>query len=133
MTHIVWDWNGTLVADHDVVVDSVNAVMRAFGREPITIFYVVMLAVTALAGIVVQPHIMGVCGAGRTEMEGRFGFTVGNFIKRICTVAWTFTGLACVIWYLSPGISPLDAPLRQRLAWIPVRPSATEPARQSSR
>ena len=36
MTHIVWDWNGTLVNDHDVVVDSVNAVMRAFDREPIT-------------------------------------------------------------------------------------------------
>jgi len=36
MTHIVWDWNGTLVNDHDVVVDSVNAVMRAFGRDPIT-------------------------------------------------------------------------------------------------
>ena len=77
------------------------------GREPITIFYVFMLSVTALCGIVVQPHIMGVCGAGKTEFEGRFGFTVGNFLKRFCTIAWTFTGLACVVWYLSPDISPL--------------------------
>jgi Na+/proline symporter len=74
----------------------------AMGQPPITIFYVFMLSVTALAGIVVQPHIMGVCGAGKTEFEGRFGFTFGNFIKRFCTVAWTFTGLACILIYLTP-------------------------------
>ncbi|WP_298860896.1 hypothetical protein [uncultured Gimesia sp.] len=74
--------------------------------EPITVFYVFMLSVTALAGIVIQPHIMGVCGAGKTEYEGRFGFTVGNFLKRFCTVAWTFTGLACIVWYMGDN-SPL--------------------------
>ncbi len=82
-------------------------VAAQLGREPITIFYVFMLSITALCGIVVQPHIMGVCGAGKTEFEGRFGFTVGNFLKRFCTIAWTFTGLACVVWYLTPDISPL--------------------------
>jgi Na+/proline symporter len=88
-------------------------VAKTLGKEPITIFYVFMLSFTALAGIVVQPHIMGVCGAGKTEFEGRFGFTVGNFLKRFCTIAWTFTGLACIIWYLGDN-SPLrhdDAPL----------------------
>lgn len=82
-------------------------VAAQLGREPITVFYVFMLSATALCGIVVQPHIMGVCGAGKTEFEGRFGFTVGNFLKRFCTIAWTFTGLACIAWYLSPNISPL--------------------------
>lgn len=72
------------------------------GKEPITWFYIVMMSLNALVGIVVQPHIMGVCGAGKTEFEGRFGFTVGNFMKRFCTIAWTFTGLACVIIYLTP-------------------------------
>lgn len=81
-------------------------VAKLLGREPITIFFVCMLSLTALTGIVVQPHIMGVCGAGKTEFEGRFGFTFGNFIKRFCTVAWTFTGLACIVWYLGVG-SPL--------------------------
>ncbi|QDU38836.1 Sodium/glucose cotransporter [Maioricimonas rarisocia] len=71
-------------------------------QEPITVFYVVMLSMTGLVGIVVQPHIMGVCGAGRTEFEGRFGFTAGNFMKRLCTIAWTFTGLACIIVYMTP-------------------------------
>lgn len=81
-------------------------VAEQLGREPITFFYVCVLSVTALAGIIVQPHIMGVCGAGKTEYEGRFGFTVGNFLKRFCTVAWTFTGLACIAWYLGSN-SPL--------------------------
>jgi Na+/proline symporter len=76
------------------------------GKEPLTVFYVFMLSLTALAGIIVQPHIMGVCAAGKTEFEGRFGFTVGNFLKRFCTMAWTFTGLACIVWYLSDN-SPL--------------------------
>ncbi|MBX3437401.1 MAG: sodium:solute symporter family protein [Planctomycetaceae bacterium] len=73
------------------------------GQEPITWFYVIMLSINALVAIVCQPHIMGVCGAGKTEFEGRFGFTAGNFLKRLCTIAWTFTGLSCVIIYLTPG------------------------------
>ncbi|MCH7688268.1 MAG: hypothetical protein IH899_16560 [Planctomycetes bacterium] len=88
-------------------------VAASLGKEPITPFYVFMLSITALAGIVVQPHIMGVCGAGKTEFEGRFGFTFGNFLKRFCTMAWTFTGLACIVWYLGDN-SPLkhaDKPL----------------------
>ena len=82
-------------------------VAAQLGREPITVFYVFMLSLTALCGIVVQPHIMGVCGARKTEFEGRFGFTVGNFLKRFCTIAWTFTGLACIVWYLGA-----DSPLK---------------------
>ncbi len=84
-----------------------SEVAEQLGREPITILYVIVLSIVALAGIVVQPHIMGVCGAGKTEYEGRFGFTVGNFLKRFCTIAWTFTGLACIIWYMGD-----DSPLK---------------------
>ena len=62
-----------------------------------------MISLSGLVGIVVQPHIMGVCGAGKTEFEGRFGFTFGNFMKRFCTIAWTFIGLACIMIYLTPG------------------------------
>ena len=94
------------------VTEQVSSLM---GQEPITLFYVVMLSLTGLIGIVVQPHIMGVCGAGRTEFEGRFGFTVGNFIKRFCTIAWTFTGLACIIIYLTPENGYLSAAEIQRV------------------
>lgn len=35
--HIVWDWNGTLLHDTDVVVESVNACLAVFEAPPITV------------------------------------------------------------------------------------------------
>lgn len=89
--------------------------------QGITPFFILMLSLTGLVGIVVQPHIMGVCGAGKTEFEGRFGFTAGNFLKRLCTIAWAFTGLACLVMYLTPGSSYLA---EDRLAEINSDPDA---------
>jgi len=85
------------------------------GTEPITVFYVVMLAVTGIIGVVAQPQIMSMCGAGKTEMEARLGFTYGHLMKRFCTIAWTFIGLGCIVWYLSADISPLSQETRERL------------------
>lgn len=36
MIHVVWDWNGTLVEDLSVVVESVNAALAAIDEAPIT-------------------------------------------------------------------------------------------------
>lgn len=91
------------------------------GQEPMTLFFVMMLSLGGLVGIVVQPHIMGVCGAGKTEMEGRVGFTFGNFIKRFCTIAWSFTGLACIIIYLTPDNGHIT---NEELAKLNAEPEA---------
>jgi len=66
----------------------------------INLFWVVVLGLNGLIGVVTQPHIMGVCAAGRTEMDGRVGFATGNLIKRLCTVAWTVVGLCAVVMYM---------------------------------
>jgi Na+/proline symporter len=100
-------------------------VADTMGKPPITMFYVFMLSITALAGIVVQPHIMGVCGAGKTEFEGRFGFTFGNFIKRFCTVAWTFTGLACIVIYLPDNLPKFEA-MGNKAATVAMAQAAEE-------
>jgi len=60
----------------------------------------VMMSLQALAGIVAQPFIMGVCAAGKTEWEGRVGIVGGNLIKRLCTAAWSLTAIAAVAWYI---------------------------------
>ena len=39
-------------------------------------FYIAVIALNAMVGIVVQPHTMGTCAAGRTEADGQFGFSV---------------------------------------------------------
>jgi Na+/proline symporter len=58
----------------------------------------------AFIGIVGQPFIMGVCAAGKTEMDGRVGFMVGNIVKRLCTMAWCITALGAIAWYIQQGI-----------------------------
>ena len=70
----------------------------------INAFYIVVISFNALVGWVAQPGAMQVCGPGKTEMESRFGFTCGMFIKRICTVAWVLTGLCAVGMYAGRDI-----------------------------
>lgn len=69
----------------------------------VTLFFVVMMGIQALVGIVAQPFIMGICGAGKTEYEGRVGMMFGNFLKRACTIAWCVTAMAGVAWYAQNG------------------------------
>ncbi len=72
----------------------------------IGLFFIVMIGLQALIGIVAQPFVMGTCSAGKTEMDGRVGFMGGNFVKRICTIGWALTALAALAWYLKHGVSP---------------------------
>jgi Na+/proline symporter len=62
-------------------------------------FYIGMIAVNSLLSVTVQPHNMGTCAAGRSEIDGAVGFMGGTFLKRICTVAWCLTGLAAFAYY----------------------------------
>ncbi len=65
----------------------------------IGVFYIAMIAINSLLSVTVQPHNMGTCAAGRTEIDGAVGFMGGTFLKRICTVAWCLTGLAAFAYY----------------------------------
>jgi Na+/proline symporter len=74
----------------------------------ITAFYIFVISLNGLIGWVTQPHHMGVCGAGRTELDGRVGVLTGMITKRICTVAWVLTGLCAVGLYLGQGDVDVD-------------------------
>ena len=65
----------------------------------IGVFFIFMVTVNALLGVAVQPQNMGTCAAGKTEREGAIGFMGGTMIKRVCTVAWTLTGLGAIAYY----------------------------------
>ncbi len=69
-------------------------------------FFIAMMCTVALIGIVTQPHIMGVCAAGRTEMDGRVGFATGNLLKRFCTIAWMVVGLCGIVMYMGEDVDP---------------------------
>jgi len=74
----------------------------------ITVFYVLVIAFNGLVGIVTQPHTMANCAAGRTELDGQVGWMCGNFLKRICTIAWTLTGVAAVAYFVQQGVADLN-------------------------
>ena len=66
----------------------------------ITVFFIAIVTINGLVGFATQPHVMGICGAGKTEMESRVGLTFGMFLKRFCTLAWVLTGLCAVALYM---------------------------------
>ncbi len=69
-------------------------------------FYIAIISINALVGIVTQPHILANCAAGKTEREGQFGFMAGSLAKRFCTVAWALTGLAGVAYFAGKDVDP---------------------------
>ena len=89
---------------HQTIADREMFSLVAPGE--INLFYIIVLAVNALVGIATQPHTLGNCAAGRTELDGATGFMVGSLLKRLCTVAWCFTGLAGVAYFAGADLEP---------------------------
>jgi Na+/proline symporter len=100
---ILWEVGG-MSGVQETINDESMLSLVAPGK--ISLFFVVMMSLQALVGIVAQPFIMGVCAAGKTEWEGRVGIVGGNLIKRLCTAAWSLTAIAAVAWYVQRGNDP---------------------------
>jgi Na+/proline symporter len=77
--------------------------------------FVIAMSLLGLTGIVVQPHVMNATGSGRTETEARVGMCYGNFIKRLLTIAWAFTGLIAAVQFAGvlEGLDPGSAEARR--------------------
>ena len=79
-----------------------DAMWSFIAPQEVTLFFVVMVVLNALVGVVVEPHHMAVCGAAKSELASRTGWTYGNFIKRFLTLAWAVTGILAAVLY--PGL-----------------------------
>lgn len=73
--------------------------LRLFDAQHFNWVTVLLLSINAPLSMLAMPHLMSVCAAGRSEWEGRVGFTYGNILKRICTIGWCVLGL-CWLAYL---------------------------------
>jgi len=56
-------------------------------------WFIFMLTLNGLIGIVAQPHMMAAVGSGKNEQACRQGFLYGTFVKRFCTIGWAIVGL----------------------------------------
>ncbi len=61
--------------------------------EGITPWFILMLTLNGLIGIMAQPHQLAAVGTGKDEKTCRIGMAAGNFIKRFCTIGWALVGL----------------------------------------
>jgi Na+/proline symporter len=50
---------------------------------------------------------MEVCAAGKSEWEGRMGFTYGSFIKRFCALGWALAGVIVLGLVAQGTLAPL--------------------------
>jgi Na+/proline symporter len=72
----------------------------------VTLFFIAMVVMNGLVGVVVEPHHMAIGGAGKSEMNCRTGWTYGNFVKRFATLGWAFIGVFAAA--LFPGLGGAD-------------------------
>lgn len=70
--------------------------------KEVTLFFIVMVVLNGLVGVVVEPHHMAIGGAGKSELNCRTGWTYGNFVKRLATLGWAFIGVFVAALY--PGL-----------------------------
>ncbi len=77
--------------------------LRLFEARQFNVWAVILLSVNAPLTMLAFPYLMSVCGAGRTEWEGRVGFTYGNVLKRLCTIGWCVLGLCWLAYLLNTG------------------------------
>jgi SSS family solute:Na+ symporter len=64
-----------------------------------TWYYILALSLMAIFTVPVQPNFIVATGSARDEYTARYGFTVGSFLKRFCTVFWGVFGLAALVLY----------------------------------
>jgi len=82
---------------HEKLAPAMFAVTAPPGAPEGNAWFVIAMSALGLVGIVVQPHVMSATGSGKTETEARVGMCYGNFIKRLLTIAWAFSGLIAVL------------------------------------
>ena len=56
-------------------------------------WFIAMLTLNGLIGIMAQPHMIAAVGTGKDEYACRVGFLHGTFMKRLCTIGWGIVGL----------------------------------------
>ncbi len=79
---------------HEKVPGEMFRVVGTAATSDYTWYYVLALMLMNLVGVAAQPHIFSTGGGGaRDEFTARIGLVGGNFLKRLTTILWGFTGV----------------------------------------
>lgn len=75
-------------------------------QEDMTLFWIAMMTINSLVGMVAQPHIMANAAAAHSEMDSRVGFVGGLVLKRLMTIPWALTGVMAIALFGSGKLEP---------------------------
>ncbi|HUT34598.1 MAG TPA: hypothetical protein VNE39_14010 [Planctomycetota bacterium] len=93
---LVGGWPGTA----KTLAAKGGSYLSLFDPKEFSLLTVLLLCINAPFSILAQPHLMTMCGAGKTEWEGRVGFTYGAMLKRVCTMGWCVLGMVWLVYLL---------------------------------
>ncbi len=79
--------------------------LRLFDPSSFNVLTIILLCINAPLSSLAFPHLISVCAAGKTEWEGRVGFSYGALVKRFCTIGWCLLGLAWLTYLINEGMS----------------------------
>lgn len=91
----------------------VKAASSGTATEEFTPQWIFAMSFTALIGWIAQPGLIAALGSGKTELEGRIGYTYGTMIKRFCAIGWVFTGIILAAMVAQNQLAPQEV---QRLS-----------------
>jgi len=100
--NLIYGGSGPLDALSTVHARLPQSFFEVFGSPAamdFTWYYIAALALMGTINVVIQPNSIVATGSAKTEYECRFGFVVGNFMKRFCIVFWSFFALLAVVLY----------------------------------
>ncbi len=85
---------------HEKVPESMFHIFSSQTSSEYTWYYILMLIVLNLVGVVAQPHFFSTGGgSAKNERTAQIGMVAGNFLKRFTTIMWGLTGLVAFALY----------------------------------
>lgn len=90
---------GAMSTVHERLPESMFEIFGSPLSIDFTWYYIFTLMIMATLTVMIQPNVLVATASARDERAARYGFTYGNFLKRICTVFWGYFGLVAIVLY----------------------------------
>ncbi len=93
---------GVLDAFETIHAQLPESFFQIFGSPTLidfTWYYIAAISVMVTLGNGVAPTQLVVSGSAKDEFAARVGYTVGSYLKRVCTVLWGVFGLMAIVLY----------------------------------
>lgn len=92
---------------HEQLPESHFEVFGSAFNIDFTWYYIAAISLLQVVSVAVLPNQLTAIASAKDEYTSRFGFVVGNFIKRFCTVLWGVFALTATLLY-SKSIGDTD-------------------------